>query len=642
MTLSTPAVAAPAEIGNLRGPAVAWIAVVGDAGAADAGRESFPVARVVVAAPDGGRGLTLLGLAAAPLPQSAVHAGCGVVFEGALDNRAALVAELGDGLSPAASNAEIVARACSRWGDAAPERLRGSFALVAWDVRAQRLLAARDRAGNYPLFWTETGRETVLATSIDLLRGHPRVSREFHRAVLAELLCLRVFDARETPYAAIRRVPPAHRLIRDAAGERIEPSWRPEGIAALAGSLDDHFEEFDRLFERAVARCLEAGSPGILLSGGLDSVSVAAVAAAQCRALGLRPPLALSLVFPDAEANEEPVQRSVAAQLGLELCLRGFRDVGGGDRILAAAAAASRTYPVPALTPWRAAYLGLMRAAGEDLRSTVLTGHGGDEWLGVSIYLAADHLQRGELGALWRLWKLRHRSFNASAALTSYFVLWKFGLRPVAAAATVRALGGAAGPVVRWRKRRHARATTPSWVAPDPELRRELDQRAERYLDEPPLGDFYRRAVRESIGHPLVALEREEIFETGRQLGVAFASPFLDDELVEFLLRVPPTSLNADGRTKGLVRRSLAKRFPELGFERQVKIAATGFLRTFIPQEAGEDWAGLGGLQSMAELGLVDARGANDYRMWILQQGPTREAARLWLTMSLESWIRAH
>jgi len=73
-----------------------------------------------------------------------------------------------------------------------------------------------------------------------------------------------------------------------------------------------------KLLEQAVERCLRPGPAGIFLSGGLDSVSVAAMATDVARKSGARDPLALSIVFPTDDANEEDVQRGVAGGLGLE------------------------------------------------------------------------------------------------------------------------------------------------------------------------------------------------------------------------------------------------------------------------------------------------------------------------------------
>src|SRR6185503_2051176 len=112
--------------------------------------------------------------------------------------------------------------------------------------------------------------------------------------------CGRWPDPGETYYENIRRVPPG-RVVRFVRGNRSEwRYWNPARPDSLDGSVDDQVEQFDSLFSASVGRCLALGPSALFLSGGLDSVSVAAVATDLTRSSGDPSPLALSLVFPGA------------------------------------------------------------------------------------------------------------------------------------------------------------------------------------------------------------------------------------------------------------------------------------------------------------------------------------------------------
>jgi asparagine synthase (glutamine-hydrolysing) len=634
-------VTSPAGVAR-RGRARSWVAAIGVLDPADR-TPSLPERRTVLAGAAGGPGLELLAASVDDLPGAASDARAAVVFEGRLDARDELARELGS--SATLGDAELVLAAYHRWGRRFPARLRGAWAIVLLDGRTGGILATRDRLGIYPLHHTRAGGATLFATSPALLLAHPRADATLHRAVLAEILCYRFLDVRETAWAAVRRVPPAHLWERpaDAAtgDERIERYWDPGTAGALAGPPEELTARFDELLDRAVGRCLEEGPAAIFLSGGLDSVSLAAVAAAQSEATGAPPPFALSLVFPDTEAHEAPVQRAVAEGLGLPQILLGFEEASGAGNPLIAAARTSRSFPAPVLTPWRAAYLRLGEEIRRQGRAGVITGHGGDEWLGVSIYLAADYIRRGDLAGLRRLWRTRRRSFRLTAARSAYYVLWLYGLRPVLAAAAVRALGRAAPRVVRVRKRRHLERTTPAWVAPDPDLRAELLRRGEELLPDPPRGDFYQRANLDSIAHVQSTWEIEEIFESARICGAPLFAPFLDSELVEFLYRVPPELLSAGERTKGLVRNALSRRFPDLGFERQLKVAATPYFRSLVAEQGPAALAEAGGLPTLSEVGLV-APGAGSAIIRAIADRPRHETARLWFALSVEQWVQSH
>ena len=142
---------------------------------------------------------------------------------------------------------------------------------------------------------------------------------------------------------------------------------------------DPEVEQFGEMLDQSVTRCLEISPAAIFLSGGLDSVSVAAVAADASARMGLPPPLALSLRFPHPDVDEADIQRRVAAQLGLPLVLLDLEEAVGPEGIFPAGLELCRTWPAPQLNPWLPAYCRLalegrdrgrgVRACGLSLRT---------------------------------------------------------------------------------------------------------------------------------------------------------------------------------------------------------------------------------------------------------------------------------
>jgi hypothetical protein len=141
-------------------------------------------------------------------------------------------------------------------------------------------------------------------------------------------------------------------------------------------------------------------------------------------------------------------------------------------------------------------------------------------------------------------------------------------------------------------------------------------------------------------------MELEEIFATGRRLGVRFGYPFWDADLLAFLYRTPPELLNQGGRSKGLVRSLLARQFPELGFERQRKVVGTSVARKIFVEEGGAAWRRLGGATALANLGVVDQNAASALIEGLLSNGKIPESSvqsyRIWDIVSLEAWARSH
>jgi asparagine synthase (glutamine-hydrolysing) len=400
---------------------------------------------------------------------------------------------------------------------------------------------------------------------------------------------------------------------------------------------EEELEQFEALFRRAVDRCLHFGPTGIFLSGGLDSVSVALAAADGTRHRALPVPQALSMTFV-GEPDEERIQREVAARLGLPQVLLPFKEAAGPEGIVMAALELSAQWPWPLLNPWRPAYRQLGLAGRERGVEVILTGEGGDEWLALSSQYAADLLRRLDFAGLWRMGALTCRSYKASP-YNAVRMLLRHGVRTLAMAALRRLLQRTAPGVIRARRRQQHRRSNPGWVAPDPELRREMDRRADREVDEarglPKPTEFYLRNVRGIFTAVSRSMELEESFELGRSVGVRLLQPFWDVDLVTFLYRTPPEFLEWNGRTKGPIRRLVAERLPGLGFESQRKVTIGTVWRDMMTAEVPYAWQKMGGLAALPALGLVDMAAlerAMGGRSW--------NAFRLTGTLNVEAWLR--
>lgn len=627
--------AAPAEF---RKPPGLWRASLGDAARPESAETGGFAAEIRVSRGHD-RALRLSGEIGRSLPPWAEDASCGVVFDGVLYNRGDLEKLWTLDRGPAASDADLVLRAYQHWGRDLLNKLKGVFALIVWDGRCGALLCARDPLGVHPLFYAEVGGELLLSTSPEVLVRHPRVPRTVNRAAIADHFCLRWPKPEETYYSAVKRVLSAHAMLLDAGGRRLERYWDPVPPGApVAWVSDEEVERFDDLLDQAVSRCLEHGPAGIYLSGGLDSVSVATVAADVCRRQGLPAPVALSLVFP--APNEEPVQRGVASRLGLPHVVIPLRDALPSGNTLPAALDLSSEWPAPLLNLWRPAFQRLSTEGRLRGCRVILTGGGGDEWLGVSPSYASDLIRRLDLVGLYRLTRSMAASYGSPRAMTRT-VLWTYGVRPLARKVGRKTLEVAAPGLLRARRRRRLARSTPDWVAPDPALREELDRRAEERLRRPYSDCSYLGDIRESIDHPLVSAQMEESFESARRMEVRQLSPFLDPELVDFLCRTPPALLNKGGRAKGLVRHMLARRFPELGFDRLKKVVATRLFRSELIRDGTVAWGAMGGTRALGELGIVDVAGLKTTIDGVVADERQRfDAWLIWQALNSEAWVR--
>ena len=571
---------------------------------------------------------------------------CKVVFDGVLYNRKELSDRFEASSPPATDDADLVLRAYLYWGEDVLHNVKGLFALLIWDGRRNVLLCARDPLGMYPLFYADTGRQLLFSTSIEALVQHREVSDAVNRAALADSLLHRETKLRETVYETVSRVPAGHAMRVEGARRKEYRYWDPVPDQTEVNWVgEDELERFDELLDQAVDRCLQFGQGGIFMSGGLDSVSVAAVAADNSRAKGLPDPWALSIIFPDPEANEEPIQRRVGLELGLPHELVPFDEAAGPQGLLASAMAMSSGWPTPMDSHWWPIYQHLGLEGKRRGCQVIMTGGGGDEWLNVSPYYAADLLGSLDFRGIYRLWYAGQRSHKISSQL-AYLrnVLWSWSVRLWLSLYARRVLRQTAPGVLRWRWRRAISQSTPGWVAPDPTLRRELDHRAEQSLSsQPEPRSFYFGELRRALDHPLISMEMEENFEIGRRTGLRWLMPYWDADLVAFLYRTPPELLSRGERTKAMVRQTVARRFPRLNFERQKKVLALNFVNSTFVREGRPLWQAMGGTPALAELGIVHAP-AVDSTMWELFSGTRTpspaEVSLIKEILFMEAWLR--
>jgi asparagine synthase (glutamine-hydrolysing) len=241
-----------------------------------------------------------------------------------LDNRRDLQRQLeqhGHHLRPDAADAELVLRAYATWQDAGPTRLLGDFAFIIWDARQPKLLCARDHFGARSLHYYVAPGLFAAATDIAALGGVPGVPRIIDPARIGDYILeeLEGIDKTSTFFQHIQRLPPAHTLVVTPDQVRLQAYWQLEPPAPLRLRSDgDYAEAFREVLTQAVADRLRAADPaqvGSMLSGGLDSSSVVALA----RQIHPQPLKTFSLIADDdVDDAESRLRQAVVDQGGLQ------------------------------------------------------------------------------------------------------------------------------------------------------------------------------------------------------------------------------------------------------------------------------------------------------------------------------------
>jgi asparagine synthase (glutamine-hydrolysing) len=206
-----------------------------------------------------------------------------ITADARLDGRRELLAALdvwGLGSGHAIPDCELILRAYAKWGSACVEHLCGDFSFAIWDSHAQQLFCARDQFGIKPFYYASLGPALVFSNTLDCIRRHPDVSGRLNELAIADFL---LFDMIQEPgatsFADIQRLPPAHTLVCGRDGISVRRYW----VLPVSTPIDlkqpkQCVEQFRGLLDQAVADRVRTNSVGVLMSGGLDSSTVAASA----------------------------------------------------------------------------------------------------------------------------------------------------------------------------------------------------------------------------------------------------------------------------------------------------------------------------------------------------------------------------
>jgi asparagine synthase (glutamine-hydrolysing) len=229
----------------------------------------------------GARRLAIMDLTTGDQPFQSPDRSVWMVCNGEIYNAAALRCEGVQAGYPFRSKGDIetIVPLYERLGPDAVAQLEGMFGLAIWDEGRQRLLLARDRAGEKPLFWCEIDGEVRFASEIQALLVYPDQPRRLDPLAALLYAALGYVPAPYTMFAGIAKLPPAHVLVADGAGVRARRYWDAAAAAAQPSRLDGPATLRGAVL-RAVERELMSDVPiGVFTSGGLDSSLLAAAAA---------------------------------------------------------------------------------------------------------------------------------------------------------------------------------------------------------------------------------------------------------------------------------------------------------------------------------------------------------------------------
>jgi asparagine synthase (glutamine-hydrolysing) len=506
-----------------------------------------------------------------------------LVADARIDNRSDLARALGLGASKASALADsaLILAAYEAWGEDCVRRLVGDFVFLLWDARRHALFAARDAIGQRVLFYHGSAKWLSLASSAAALLALDHAPAALNEQKVADFLVLQQ-DPETTFFRGVQRLPAGHSLVATPAGIRVRRYWSALPARDVRFPREnDYLEAFHEVFGLAVeARLRSAGPVGIMLSAGLDSSTVAAVAARQLAARGDRllawhaAPRAgfEGAVRPGWVADESEDVRAIA-RLHPNIDLEIQRT--GGRTPLEDLDTLFRVTGMPVRNVSNRGWVeSIYLAAQKRGVRVLLSGQKGNATISYTGLLSLRDLARAghwahvlqEIRAVARVTGQRPRTVFKDQILPALLPGWVY-------AGWARVRGTRAEPL--WEARLSA-------IRPEFARQMQVEERARaRHEDDFNMdraGGFRYRAMILAAGDAL-----DNPHGLRGWFGVETRDPTSDRRVVEFCLGLPPAQYLRRGRGRQLVRRSMRGLLPEAVLERDTRGAQAADCAEWLP-----------------------------------------------------------
>jgi asparagine synthase (glutamine-hydrolysing) len=533
--------------------------------------------------------------------------GAAVVFDGRLDNRADLIGALREhhAVTSLTPDPELVAACYETAGADFAVRLEGDFAAAVLDPASARLLLARDALGVRPLYYWTSAEAIVFASEIKAILAHPDVRARVNEPVLAEYFVSRLHRQPEdgtTFFQEIRSVPAAHVVMVASPGTvTARRYWDfntrdPDGPRTFEAAADG----FRHYFEQSVRRRLRSARPvAVAVSGGLDSSSIFCTAVALRHAQPADIPAIAGFTYAAAEGSPadertfvEDIERFTGATIARIPLARGVLDH---------AEAGAWHGESPSADPLWNMTQRMFTAAANGGARVLLGGQWGDQVLFDQAYLV-DLLRAGFWGTV--------------AAHLHAYAAWHSG-------ATVREfrrffisdLLSHQVPPPMSRFVRRARKLLSRGVRIDKPYETRLIRQAPRreFRGDEPRGaaTAHARSIYREVRSRYNVHGFEWHNKVASMFGLEPAFPFLDRDVIQFMMSVPGAVLNQDGVPKAILRRAEQGIVPARILERRSKADFTAAVNEGVRQDCAGAAPPVGANSVSVTRGFVNARTAS-------------------------------
>ncbi len=551
------------------------------------------------------------------------------MLDGRIDNRPDVIATLARAdCRDETPDVALVLALFERFGEECVTRLVGDWALAVWNTTDRSLFLARSPLGWRPLIWSHAGGRFGFATDArTLLRGlgldhAPNLGR------MGEMLALRSVSQTETLWSAICEVEQGG-AMRVSHGTVRQWRWHsiPQEIDETL-SDSDHIDRFVTLFDQAVIAANRSNTiVSAQLSGGLDSSSVVARAIELHRAGRIaRPVQAISARFPGMEQDETRWSSAVEAHLGITARITS----AAPHSFTAAHHWSAATYQLPVRPNVFETSVAAFRLMAADGGRVLLTGEGGDDWMG------------GGVETLVSLFRQRRFGTVVREGLTQYpgEPLWR-RLGRIAYWSVMPTISARQRSLLELSYLGPLKPLTPDWVRPEWNKAIGLEDRILAAAPQNSCSDIIQRTRYTNYSLARRTINYGNVIALADQLGVEIRHPFHDLRLTHYFMTAAPRMIKRHGIRKIVLREAMRGSLPEIV---RLRLDKTKFNKSSVDAIAERLKTRPIDTLLPVTLGWLDP---NVLRaMAREQQGSNRKAGRLyntgplWFALSLDIWLQ--
>jgi asparagine synthase (glutamine-hydrolysing) len=492
-----------------------------------------------------------------PAPNS--DQSCYITADARLDNRDELIGDFGLQESPSQNipDSALILAAYERWGSDCPTHLLGDFAFAIWDRRTRTLFCARDHFGVKPFYYSNVGPRFAFCSCIDGLLKLNWIPRRLNELRLANHLTTYFGDTTATFYADILRLPPAHSLRVNENGVKLTRYWTLNPACETRFNSDEEYvEAFRELFQEAVrTRMRTAGRAGSMLSGGLDSSAVSAMAGRVAADRANEPLATFSAVFDEVpRSNERHFIKAAVESCGFEAS---YLAADQCNPFLAPPEVEQTQAEVHVATNmflnW--GLYGLARKRGVRV---LLDGFDGDTTISHGTTYLLELARANEWLELSRLVGGVARTAGCSPTGLWWAYVWHQVLSPKIPSGALR-LGRGVGR--RWRKWRSSRRGIPACdCVLDKEFVKRVglrEYRASLRSTALPGAKTEKEAHYQALAWGVMPATLEMLDQASAPFGIELRFPFWDRRLIKFCLGLPPRLKIHGGYTRWILRKAM-------------------------------------------------------------------------------------